>query len=463
MSKLFSRKTPAIETRCIHLDLKGLPPSAERLLDIPEILSRLRVNCVLVEWEDVYPWSRHPQLRCETAYDEATVGEFLNRLAERGIEVIPLVQCLGHFETVLLRPEFAHLRELDRSAGELCPSNPESARIVIELIDDVLRTHGSRARRFHIGGDEPWTFGSCPRCKELIEQEGKDGLYLRHIDPILKHLEDRGIRPLLWDDKMRDWPIESLRRLAERAELMVWSYTEDIFGRKGGWLTSQHLDRYDQAGFDWWGAPAFKLTSAGELPEAKPRIENTLAWTKTVTAHGRRSVAVTGWSRGDVCRTAMCGLEPVWDLVVLAAAIMWDGKLPRGHVEAAREFVTQGPLRDLVGPRFTECREAVRELCEWNQAIAADPNWAIMEVAAWVSFEPQRMNPNNNDRFWKMGELRRHIERGIALGQRVIETQRGLVDDHWLRIFVDARVQHRINRFNALCRGAREPLDPVET
>jgi len=29
--KLFHRPSPAVGTRCIHLDLKGMPPTGERL------------------------------------------------------------------------------------------------------------------------------------------------------------------------------------------------------------------------------------------------------------------------------------------------------------------------------------------------------------------------------------------------------------------------------------------------
>ena len=29
--------------------------------------------------------------------------------------------------------------------------------------------------------------------------------------PILKHLKDKGVTPIMWDDMMRNWPVEFLK------------------------------------------------------------------------------------------------------------------------------------------------------------------------------------------------------------------------------------------------------------
>ncbi|MBM4086507.1 MAG: hypothetical protein FJ272_17125, partial [Planctomycetes bacterium] len=105
-SSLFRRPSPVIGTRCIHLDLKGMPPTPERLVQLPEIFAELGVNALLVEWEDTYPYTTYPELRCPTAYDEPTVRTFLQKAERRGIEVIPLVQSIGHLENPLLKERF---------------------------------------------------------------------------------------------------------------------------------------------------------------------------------------------------------------------------------------------------------------------------------------------------------------------------------------------------------------------
>src|SRR5687768_9123699 len=197
---MFTRKSPVVPVRGVHLDLKGHPPTPERLLSLLELFSAVRLNAVLAEWEDTLPWRRHPALRSPTAYTPAVIRRFAARAEALGIEIIPLVQCFGHSENVLRLPAFRRLRERPADVAEFCPSNPASARLVIELVDDALALQGGRVRRFHLGGDEAWHMGSCPKCRAAIRANGKDRLYLRHVGPVLDHLTRRGIRPILWDD-----------------------------------------------------------------------------------------------------------------------------------------------------------------------------------------------------------------------------------------------------------------------
>lgn len=49
--KLFDRKTPVVNNRGIHLDLKGLPPTFNRLMEIVDFCGFLRINFILFEME----------------------------------------------------------------------------------------------------------------------------------------------------------------------------------------------------------------------------------------------------------------------------------------------------------------------------------------------------------------------------------------------------------------------------
>ena len=41
----------------VHLDLKGAPPSVEYIKTFLELSKELGATGVLVEWEDMFPWS----------------------------------------------------------------------------------------------------------------------------------------------------------------------------------------------------------------------------------------------------------------------------------------------------------------------------------------------------------------------------------------------------------------------
>lgn len=319
----FENQEPAAEIRGVHLDLKGLPPTPERLLELLELFAAVRLNCVLVEWEDAYPWQTYPELRSQTAYSLDFVLEFLNCARRLGLSVIPLVQSLGHLENVLSKERFSHLRELPNDVGELCPSKPEGREVLFHMIEDVLTTHHGLITHFHLGGDEAWSMGSCLQCRAFVAERGKASLYHEHVAPLLEVLGKRGIRPILWDDMMRHWPEDELQRIAPHSDLMAWSYAPDPFQRLG----KEVLDRYAEAGIIIWGASAFKGADGPfvDLPDVERRAANLMAWAEEA---GRRPLAgliATGWSRYNAFLAPCEGLESSLDCLVLAGASMWDG------------------------------------------------------------------------------------------------------------------------------------------
>src|SRR5215211_6787634 len=111
----------APERRGIHLDLKGLPPTPRRLLELLDVIVAAHYNLILVEWEDMFPWTVDAAFRSPSAYSDAQVHDFLRAAATRRIEVVPLIQCLGHLETFLGLPRYRHLRELEEQSDTLHP------------------------------------------------------------------------------------------------------------------------------------------------------------------------------------------------------------------------------------------------------------------------------------------------------------------------------------------------------
>jgi hexosaminidase len=135
---------PVIGIRCLHLDLKGQPPTPQRLLSLLELLAKARYNAVLVEWEDMFPWTCDERFRCETAYKPEELKAFVAKAKELGIDIIPLVQCLGHLETPLKFPEYAHLREVPDRPDVL---NPLAEGAKMDCKSGVSATNLSRGSK----------------------------------------------------------------------------------------------------------------------------------------------------------------------------------------------------------------------------------------------------------------------------------------------------------------------------
>ena len=43
------------------------------------------------------------------------------------------------------------------------------------------------------------------------DKRNKSELFLHHMSPILKHIRDKGLTPLMWEDMMREWTVDQLK------------------------------------------------------------------------------------------------------------------------------------------------------------------------------------------------------------------------------------------------------------
>lgn len=153
------RSEPIFAIRAVHLDLKGLPPTFERLMDWLELFATLRFNAILVEWEDTFPWTVNEALRGRTFYTPSQVRSFADRAAALDIEIIPLVQSLGHLEHVLQHDVYRALREVPARSDCINPLQEGSVPLIRSLIDDVL-TLLPNVKHVHLGGDEAYALAT---------------------------------------------------------------------------------------------------------------------------------------------------------------------------------------------------------------------------------------------------------------------------------------------------------------
>jgi len=302
------------------------------------------------------------------------------------------------------------------------------------MIEDILTTHQGMITHFHLGGDEAWSMGSCPQCRAFVAEHGKASLYREHMTPLLEALGRRGIRPILWDDMMRDWPKEELQRIAPYSDLMAWSYAPDPFQR----LRRETLDRYAEAGITVWGASAFKGADGPfvDLPDVERRAANLAAWAKEAARRSIAGLIATGWSRYDTFLVPCEGLESSLDCLVLAGGSMWDGSLQGDFLTAARSFLAEGGLEESFGSRFRECLKASEDLTNWRRS--AQGRLESVLGLANLAGEPERRNPRRQERVIR--NLRKELEKGERYGHAWTRAHAGLVPRVWLDRYVASRL-----------------------
>ena len=233
------RDYPRLAIRGIQLMFESfLQMGAVEATALITTAAKLKLNTVLLEFGDRFPFERHAAVRAPTALTREELRRLLDHARSLGMEPIPLLQSLGHLNYLLKHDEYAHLREEEKFRDQMCPLNEKSFHTFTELAEEVLSFFPG-ARFMHIGADETRRLGACPRCREQAARSGKGSLYVGHINKVCGWLSDRGLTPIIWDDILCAHP-DVLDALHPGAWVMYWDY----------WTTSSPspllIARYDR-------------------------------------------------------------------------------------------------------------------------------------------------------------------------------------------------------------------------
>lgn len=314
--------------RVVHLDLKGSPPLISYLQTLIPILAGAGATDLLIEWEDMFPYTGHlVNISARNAYTRAEVSQLLQTAKEQGLGVIPLVQTFGHLEFVLKLEQFKHIREETPYPQALCPSRDDSEQLVKSMLTQIMEVH-SEATHVHIGCDEVFQLGQCSKCQDRLSalNDKSTGnsyydnryLFLSHVRKVGSLVDRAGKIPLIWDDMLRSIPISDIQEsgIGEIVEPMVWVYIEDI----DRFVDSLTWRMYAQVFRGVWTASAFK-GAFGEkeyIPDMYRHLQNQLSWLQVMQRESStpeypvhfRGIALTGWSRYDHF-AVLCEILPV--------------------------------------------------------------------------------------------------------------------------------------------------------
>jgi len=188
----------------VHIDLKGAPPKQDFYVKLFAFLKQNFVTGILLEVEDCLDFSGiFSCIRKPNFYTDSQLEWIISEAAANHMQIIPLVQSFGHLEFILKHKEFSRLRESPDSYLDVCPSNPDTLKIIITYISQVLQKF-PRAKYLHIGADEVCNIGVCPECKLNLIETSRESLYYQFMDKVIKEIKKiRPIEILIWDDMIR--------------------------------------------------------------------------------------------------------------------------------------------------------------------------------------------------------------------------------------------------------------------
>jgi hypothetical protein len=170
-------------------------------------LAKYKINQLVWEWEDKLAYESHPEIGAPGAFTIQEMQEMTKFAKKYHVEMVPLVQGLGHVSFILKWTQHSHLSEIADSNWEFCPLKEGTYDLLFDLWEEAIKaTPGSEY--IHIGSDETFELAACKECKAEAEDIGQSGIYHLFVKKAADHLQKLGRKVMVWERPM-GWEMNS--------------------------------------------------------------------------------------------------------------------------------------------------------------------------------------------------------------------------------------------------------------
>jgi len=335
---------PDIPYRAAHYDTKHHQDKADYVRKFIRELADYKVNMLLWEWEDKFAYTSHPEIGAPGAFTMEQMQEFTRYARRYHVQLVPLVQGLGHVSYILKWPRHAHLREIPASNWEFCPLKDGSYELLFDLWEEAIQaTPGSEF--IHLGTDETYELGRGEECgcRARASEIGRYGLLQIFLKRCFDRLSRQGRRVMSWGGEYR--PGEKIK---PPKGLIVSEFVDDLeiarLSRDAGypaWV-------YDpNPGIEHLFLPYFYRIRRGNVTVGA--LENSYQRISTAAVSGLfEGMVNTSWDDSGLH-------NQIWMMSwVNSAEFSWSGKAPELDEFIDKYFVSY------YGPKAKDMRELFR-------------------------------------------------------------------------------------------------------
>jgi hypothetical protein len=282
---------PALRVRGLSLDVsRGRMPTLDDLRATLDLCTAFKLNVLQLYLEDTFEYSRVPaDARSPWALDALTLRRLAAEARRRSIDLIPIVETMGHQERMLSHPAMRTYAELDppSPSAMFAVTEPRARALLGSMVDDVLAASGAGA--IHLGCDEPAELGR-GASRGAVRRLGVAQVFAEHVRALADRAGSRhGGRAWIYADMVRVLP--ALARLLPRDVVLVdWDYDPASTYASLDTLAAAGLDRVITSPGLWtWSTPY------PEYARAHASIE---AATSAARARGCLGSVLAAWGDG---------------------------------------------------------------------------------------------------------------------------------------------------------------------
>jgi len=278
--------------------------------------------------EDAVEYPSLPGIARPDAYSYKQFTKLVDTATKVGINVVPIVNLLGHTQYLIKVPELRDLNELrapdgsPRERGQLCPLHPRTMEIAEKLLRDMAPF--CTAGKVHVGLDESFHIGKCPRCREEIARIGLAKHFAGHVGRLHTITRFLGLRMGIWADMLSLIP-EAIPLLPASVIAYDWYYYPfkrhprvELFNFAESDLAAPLRAR----GIEYWGCPMNGAFRYEPLPIFGDRLANLRSWWQRCQKTKAGGFLVTSW---EAYRLA---LETTTVIDAATASLWLDGGAP---------------------------------------------------------------------------------------------------------------------------------------
>ena len=231
--------------KALHFDMKAVIPKLDHALELIDIFAEQGFNTIILEFEDKFPFEATRGFHHPAAWSKDDFRRLAQHCKKCNVEIVPLMQSIGHLDYLLKYPAFQHLRDGGAmgTTYQWCLALEASYELWQKMTDEILEVFPD-TKTFHIGADECRMREPCQRCGE-----NKLDFYIKRVARCVEYIQSQNMKAVIWDDVFRKYGIEQFKRLPSGVVCCVWLYRE---------IDWQYVEKIAGMDIELWGASSLQ-------------------------------------------------------------------------------------------------------------------------------------------------------------------------------------------------------------